>query len=63
MSTWNEDRKYVLEMLKQNEGDHKELLMKIDKLGEGQWKLHARVAGIASVMGLLGGALIKMAIG
>ena len=60
MSEWREDRKYVLEALVQNREDHRELLSKLDKLVEAQWKLSAKVAGIAGGVGFLAAGLVHL---
>jgi hypothetical protein len=53
MTTWNEDRKYVLEAIKRIDD-------RVEKLFDGQVGLKVKVAGIGAVMGLLGGAICKM---
>ena len=53
MSSWNEDRKFVLETLKRIDG-------RVEKLSESHWRLSAKVAGLAALMGLLGGAITKL---
>lgn len=58
--TWEEDRKYVLEALKDNRDDHKEICTKLDKIVEAHGKLTVKVAGIAGTVGLLSAALAHL---
>lgn len=53
MSTWDEDRKFVLEALKCNREEHKEILVELRRIRESQWGLKVKVAGIAGGAGLV----------
>ena len=57
MTSWDEDRKFVLEALKDNKEEHKAIMLLLRSMQENHWKLNAKVAGVAGGMGILGGAL------
>jgi len=54
---WENDREWVLSALRENKDDLGKICEKLDKLIEAQWKLNAKVAGIAGLVGLLSAGL------
>lgn len=53
MSTWDQDRKFVLEALERHE-------TKLDKILERLWRQEVKVAGIAALSALVVAAVMKL---